>query len=273
LTSIYDGASDDAGTQRLATPSWLFQFMHDEMSVRELGIGSIYSVLELLAQRYSLKDVVVTLERENFCPQIFRLGGKALSVDLVARLGHSPGVFCSPDVVPASELDAVRITCQIALSLHMAHFSAAHDSLTKIANRRTFDAALAAACARSARYDWGFTLLITDLNGFKAINDSLGHGAGDDLLRQFAFAMQRSVREGDLAARLGGDEFAVILNNAGGNEATSFTDRLRCYLGEASQLIDFTVGTATSRRDSNEPNELLAIADHRLLEKKGRNGR
>jgi diguanylate cyclase (GGDEF)-like protein len=110
---------------------------------------------------------------------------------------------------------------------------------------------------------------VIDLNGFKSINDTLGHAIGDDLLRQFGVAMRRSVRSGDVAARIGGDEFAVILSNADGFEATGFVDRLRCNLKAASELLEFSVGTATSPRDSTDPTELFRVADARLYEKKG----
>jgi diguanylate cyclase (GGDEF)-like protein len=171
--------------------------------------------------------------------------------------------------VPGEELAAVRTACQLAISLHLARFSAAHDPLTNIANRRTFDSSLEAAAARSSRYGWAFTLLVIDLNGFKNINDTLGHAIGDDLLRQFGVAMRRSVRSGDVAARIGGDEFAVILSNADGFEATGFVDRLRCNLKAASELLEFSVGTAVSPRDSTDPIELFRVADARLYEKKG----
>ncbi len=139
-------------------------------------------MLDLLVERYALSDAVVVLAHESFGTQMFRAGGAALSLDQASSLGSAPGVYCEPDVVPQGERDAVRTACQLALSMHLARFSAAHDALTNIANRRTFDAALLAASVRSARYGWAFTLVLADLNGFKAINDSLGHAFGDDLL-------------------------------------------------------------------------------------------
>jgi diguanylate cyclase (GGDEF)-like protein len=208
---------------------WLFQKMLDELGRSELGVGFIYSVLDLLAARYELTDAVVVLVHESFGTQTFRLGHQSVSSSMAAELGNSPGVFCVPDVVPEVECDAVR----------------------------------------SARYGWAFTLVLCDLNNFKAVNDSAGHAFGDQLLRQFGFALRLSVRNGDTAARIGGDEFGVILNNAEGNESAGFTDRLRSHLALSGSLIDFTIGTATSPRDSTDPVELYRIADGRLYEKKG----
>lgn len=271
LNSMKGAAADEMELVNQHYEPWLFQTMLDELSASELGVGFVYSVLDLLAKRYALTDAVVVLVHESFGTQAFRLGRQVVSKEMASHLGNVPGVFCEPDIVPEAERDAVRTACQLALSLHLARFSAAHDPLTNIANRRTFDAALQAAAVRSARYGWGFTLVLLDLNGFKAINDRSGHAYGDLLLRQFGFALRLSVRSGDTAARIGGDEFAVILSNAEGNEASGFIERLRMNLVSSVELIGFTAGTASSPRDSTDPLELFRIADSRLYEKKGIN--
>jgi diguanylate cyclase (GGDEF)-like protein len=248
---------------------WLFQTMLNELSERELGVGFIYAILELFAERHKLTDVAVVLVNDTFGTQMFRLGGESVTPDMAAHLSASPGVYCEPDHVPSAECDAVRTACQLAMSLHLARFSAAHDPLTNIANRRSFDESLEVAAARSARYGWAFTLVLVDLNNFKAVNDRSGHEYGNHLLRQFGFALRQAVRQGDTAARIGGDEFAVILSNAEGHESSGFTERLRGHLVTLGNPVEFTIGTATSPRDSTDPGELLRLADGRLYEKKG----
>ena len=248
---------------------WLFQTMIDELANNELGIGFIYSVLENLAKRYDLSDVVVVLQHDSLHTQEFRLGGELINVHSAASWSTTPGVYCEPDVVPEDERNAVRTACQLALSLHLARFTAAHDALTTLANRRSFDVKLASSAVSAARYGWAFTLVLIDLRDFKAINDELGHPAGDRLLRHFGFALRLAVRQGDLAARFGGDEFAVILNNSEGHEAAGFVERLRENLVKAGESIEFTTGTATAPRDSTDPQELLRIADARLYAKRG----
>ncbi|MBW4030199.1 MAG: GGDEF domain-containing protein [Acidobacteria bacterium] len=259
----------DASPLELQHEPWLFNAMIDELATNELGIGFIYSVLAQLAKRYDLTDAVVVLEHESLTTQAFRLAGASVHPDYASRLAAAPGVYCEPDVVPAAELEAVRTACQLALSLHLARFTAAHDALTTIANRRTFDIALTNSTVRSARYGWAFTLVLIDLKDFKAVNDRSGHDAGDRLLRHFGFALRLSVRQGDVAARIGGDEFAVILNNAEGHEALGFVERLRENVIKAGESIEFTTGTATSPRDSTDPMELTRIADSRLYAKRG----
>ncbi len=87
------------------------------------------------------------------------------------------------------------------------------DALTGLLNRRGFEHHLFLMLARARRYGETGVLAIADLDGFKAINDSYGHGAGDALLRCAAETLQDAVRESDVVARLGGDEFATLLVN------------------------------------------------------------
>ncbi|CAA7626488.1 bifunctional diguanylate cyclase/phosphodiesterase [Magnetospirillum sp. UT-4] len=90
-------------------------------------------------------------------------------------------------------------------------YHASHDTLTRLANRHTVMEALRDAIARAARTGQRLALLFLDLNRFKDVNDSFGHGAGDDLLRQVARRLKSCVRASDIIGRLGGDEFVVAL--------------------------------------------------------------
>jgi diguanylate cyclase (GGDEF)-like protein len=253
---------------RLYEP-WLFLKLLDDLSGSDLGIGFVYSVLDVLAERFGLEDAMVVLSDEALGTQAFRHRRRQVDSELLDRVGATPGVYTTPDVVPEVVRDAVRSICQLSLSLHLARYSAAHDALTNIANRRAFDAALHTAAVQSSRYGWAFSLVLADLNELKVINDRDGHSAGDDVLRQFGFALRRSVRAGDTAARIGGDEFAVILANAEGSEVDSFLDRLKVTLVPSGTAIEFSVGTASAPYESTDPGELYRIADARLYEKKG----
>jgi hypothetical protein len=88
----------------------------NELAAGESGLSFIYSALELLAERFELSDAIIVLENESVGLQIFRLGGREVSVDLAVRLGTSSAVYCDPPVVPNDELEVVRLACQQALS-------------------------------------------------------------------------------------------------------------------------------------------------------------
>ena len=176
-------------------------------------------------------------------------------------------------------LPLVAVYLNAAVSVQREH-QAMHDELTGLPNRtlllRRTDGALAEA-GRSGRVA-GFLLL--DLDRFKEVNDTLGHPAGDRLLRTVAHRLTHSVRPGDLVARLGGDEFAVLLpviRDAG--VAREIAARLRAALAEPVRLdgmtldIEASVGIATYPADAADVELLLQRADVAMyLAKEHRSG-
>lgn len=154
------------------------------------------------------------------------------------------------------------------------------DALTGLPNRRTFQAHLQAATIRAMESGGMVGLLLVDLDHFKHVNDTLGHSAGDYLLRTFAHRMKGSVRTSDFVARLGGDEFAVIL------EAASEGDLLRAGESILARLqlpvkieghalsAGASIGGALFPRDASTAQELLKNADTALyaLKTAGRGG-
>ena len=111
-------------------------------------------------------------------------------------------------------------------SRELAHL-AGHDPLTGLPNRRLFHNRVEDAAAARAPGD-EVAMLYLDLDGFKAVNDTLGHDAGDTLLREVADRLRASVRDGDVVARLGGDEFAIVLRTGrlAAQQAADFAARL-----------------------------------------------
>jgi diguanylate cyclase (GGDEF)-like protein len=172
-------------------------------------------------------------------------------------------------------------TSQLQLNQENLKSMAYLDVLTGLPNRRAFNDDLRRFIAECGRGQADFALLLIDLDGFKAINDSVGHGAGDAVLVEVAVRLRTLLRETDLAARLGGDEFCVILANPRDRAAVdSACARIIKNLGDPIVLADRTVvigasiGVATVPHGRvTTPDELHKSADMALYEAKrgGRN--
>ena len=114
----------------------------------------------------------------------------------------------------ASEIERLKAR------LEQAERLADHDALTPLLNRRGFMRELNRTLASCRRYQTGAALIYLDLDGFKGVNDRLGHAAGDAALIAVAGVLESHIRETDAAARLGGDEFAVVLTHADADAGT-----------------------------------------------------
>jgi diguanylate cyclase (GGDEF)-like protein len=135
-------------------------------------------------------------------------------------------------------------------------------------NRRGFDDHLGASISRSVRYGWSFGLVLLDLDGFKAINDRIGHQGGDAVLRQVGEDLRHGLRAGDIAARVGGDEFALLLHIDGPNSIEAILDRLHGHQGGGSGDITWTAGLAMCPDEASTVDDLYRFADQRLYEAK-----
>jgi diguanylate cyclase (GGDEF)-like protein/PAS domain S-box-containing protein len=122
-------------------------------------------------------------------------------------------------------LNARDITERIELEAQLTH-QAFHDNLTGLANRALFRDRLDQALARAERSDRALAVLLVDLDGFKQVNDTLGHDAGDQLLQEVAERFNGVVRSSDTVARFGGDEFALLLEEIADYEAVGLARRL-----------------------------------------------
>ena len=151
-----------------------------------------------------------------------------------------------------------------------------HDALTGLLNRRRFDDEIDRHVTRASQGGQGGALLFMDLDGFKAVNDSYGHEAGDRLLAGLAKAMgEQVIRRGDVLARLGGDEFAIILPWASAESAEAVARRLVSVVGAFSLKVgphDVSVGASTGialfPQHGVTPREVVGHADAAMYEAK-----
>jgi len=155
------------------------------------------------------------------------------------------------------------------------------DDLTGVGNRRHLLQRLTEECARSERSNQPFALLVIDLDGFKAINDTHGHAAGDACLQHFTLMVQTRLRTGDLLARTGGDEFCVVLPASTLREGAMIARRIidvcrddaaACVGNDVPIAVSIGVAQWTHEVGSF-PDRLIAAADHALYvaKKEGRN--
>jgi diguanylate cyclase (GGDEF)-like protein/PAS domain S-box-containing protein len=154
------------------------------------------------------------------------------------------------------------------------------DSLTGIDNRHHFLDKAGKEFTRAHRYGHVPSLLMLDLDRFKAVNDTYGHHAGDEVLKAFAKAINGELRENDLFGRLGGEEFAVVLPETGPEGAVEAAERLRVAVesttvdvGDATVVFTVSIGATVFEREDSKISDALQRADRALYlaKEQGRN--
>jgi diguanylate cyclase len=164
------------------------------------------------------------------------------------------------------------------VEVELAH-QALHDALTGLPNRGLFLDRLEQALARLSRHASALAVLFCDLDRFKIVNDSLGHGAGDLLLVDVARRLGDVLRAGDTAARFGGDEFVILCEDISGpHEAVAIAERVTAalaapfVLGEDEAFVRTSIGIATATGEHARPEALLRDADAAMYRAKERGG-
>ena len=143
-----------------------------------------------------------------------------------------------------------------------------HDVLTGLPNRFLLNDRLDMALKRTGRFDFNLGLLMVDLDGFKEVNDTLGHQAGDQVLCEVANRISRTVRQTDTVARLGGDEFIVLLPDLRqASEAETIAAKIVAAIaepidvGSATVPVSASVGVCTSPEQGGDAEKLLQCVD------------
>jgi diguanylate cyclase (GGDEF)-like protein len=175
-------------------------------------------------------------------------------------------------------IDACTHLCALALEResdrHRIRQLAFYDGLTGMPNRALLRAKADQAIASAARNHEQLAVLFIDLDRFKQVNDSLGHGAGDELLRTMAARLQQVLRANDIVGRLSGDEFAAVLTQCDADHATSTIERLQVLLAEpltikkTSLTISASIGISSLPADGQDLETLLQHADMAMYQAK-----
>jgi diguanylate cyclase (GGDEF)-like protein/PAS domain S-box-containing protein len=193
-----------------------------------------------------------------------------------ARVAHAEGGWRHMEIVATNLLgnpavagvvvNARDVTERVEVAAQLEE-RAYHDELTGLPNRALLLDRLQDALHRAARHDRLVGVLFLDLDRFKVVNDSLGHGVGDDLLREAARRLERTIRPGDLVARLGGDEFVVVIADmVRTTDALAAAERVRTALarpvefGTDTTVMSASVGIAVAH-GTETPADLLRDAD------------
>lgn len=200
--------------------------------------------------------------------------GKVTGVLSIDRL-HGR-TFDEHELEPAKLFaNMAAIALQNARTYQEMERQAISDGLTGIHNYRHFRDTLKATVSRADRYGETFCLLMMDLDHFKTVNDTVGHQAGDEVLRAVADVLRSCSRESDYQARYGGEEFVMLLPQTGLSEARTLAERVRRQVaaidvGRPDLRVTMSIGVASYPESGRDSDEVLAAADAALLRAKAR---
>jgi two-component system, cell cycle response regulator len=288
-TDVFETAAPSTGGLRLER-----QFILTVLAGPQIGLNRAVDQAEIVLGRG--EGCAMLLHDPGLSRRHCRLI-KEGDLVFIEDLESSNGTFVDGEMVRARHplLEGARIhlgrhtvlslSRQDPLERHAAqqlYESSMRDPLTELYNRRFFDQRLREEYAFATRHQRPLSVIILDLDHFKRVNDSYGHPAGDEVLRQVARLVKRCVRQEDVACRLGGEEFGVIVRSEGREGARAVAERMRkriedspVYFGEHLILVTASAGmtTAAPPHMHESPAAMVAAADQALYRAKadGRN--
>jgi diguanylate cyclase (GGDEF)-like protein len=278
LSNMAQGLCMFDGEKRLTVWNERFAKLYD-MPSHLLQVGTPYSEISAFRTARRLKKSLDDPEVQAKVAEFAALPPDASRIDEMPD-GRSLLLTRSPMTGGGWVAIIEDITERRRAEAEIVHL-ARHDVLTGLANRAEFNSRLDEASKRVKHNGGGVTVMMVDLDKFKAVNDTLGHLAGDQLLSEVGRRLQSIIRETDVLARLGGDEFAIIQEGGPDQREGAVSLALR-IIEEISRPFDLngheacvgaSIGIAMAPEDGVEPDELLKRADLALYSVKssGRN--
>jgi diguanylate cyclase (GGDEF)-like protein len=226
----------------------------------------IGSVLEMLLLSFALADRIHLLRKEKEAAQSQALKAERERNEILASNERELEGRVEARTHELAEANERLRKSEIRLQ-DMAH----HDPLTGLANRTLLFDRIGHAQQRATRSGNGFAILLIDLDGFKTVNDTLGHDAGDQILRMVANRLQQGIRAADTVARIGGDEFVVLIEDAEDIEAiTLLAEKLvsalsqKTTIGEGEAAVGASIGVALWPQHGDTAQALLRNADRAM---------
>ncbi|MBT2332423.1 EAL domain-containing protein [Variovorax paradoxus] len=270
-------ADNSPAVRQFVCASRLLDYRPDEGSLgRAWETGGVVRIDTLAAPRDFARDALA--------------GQAGLTVGLIVPMVTTGATTalelfgCNPYLVDAETLESLRvIALQIAqyeqrkLAERGLRFMASHDELTGLFNRAALQHELARAIKRSSRHQRQFAVMFVDLDRFKHINDTLGHGVGDEMIKICGERLTALLREDDVVARFGGDEFVLLLENlSSASDAAVLAEKvLACcaepFVVEGRELyVSASVGVSVYPEDGGDAEALLKNADTAMYRAKER---
>ncbi|MEA3019426.1 MAG: hypothetical protein QOI47_950, partial [Actinomycetota bacterium] len=269
LAAVAGAGVQPAGAKPLLSPTDVRAVAAASMAGRPVIVDAHAAPAAVLA---SLGDIELT--RVALAPIVVR---QELLGVAVAGFVASDGVTRDRDLLErlAALTDHAATALDNARLLERVNHNALHDTLTGLPNRTLIEDRVDAVLRRAGRTDTWPSLLFIDLDRFKNVNDTLGHGAGDDLIRQVGARLNSVMRESDTLGRLGGDEFVVLLD---GPESVANAELVAERIGTALRapfvvaerelFISCSIGIASAPRDGTTYERLLQHADVAMYDAK-----
>jgi diguanylate cyclase (GGDEF)-like protein len=207
-------------------------------------------------------DITQSNLRQTGIDIVLKVGTGQLSID-----GNASPLMDSQGELIGSMLVLRDVSLEQELTNQLI-YQASHDSLTGLMNRAEFENRVKETLDLSRQHNRQNALCYIDLDQFKLVNDTCGHGAGDELLKRLAGVLQIEIRKEDLVARLGGDEFGILLHDCDQNQARDLAERVRVALHEMhfkweDKVFDVSgsIGLVMINRMSGSLPELMSAAD------------